>query len=69
MSKVRNALLLTAATAVRWLPTSAAAETTVQATLMEQNNSGASGSVELLGSAVLAASVSATDLRKRPGGR
>ncbi len=48
MSRVRNAFLLTAATsAVLWLPTSAAADTTVRASLMEQNNSGARGSVVL----------------------
>jgi hypothetical protein len=47
MIKLRNALVLTAASAMLWLPTSAAADTTVKAKLVEQNGSGASGTVSL----------------------
>jgi hypothetical protein len=47
MTKLRNALILAAASAMLCLPTSAAADTTVNAKLMEQNGSGASGTVTL----------------------
>ena len=43
MTKLRNSLVLAAAAALLCLPTSAAADTTVKAELMEQNGSGASG--------------------------
>jgi hypothetical protein len=47
MTKLRNSLILAAASAILCLPTSAAADTTVKAKLMEQNGSGASGTVTL----------------------
>ena len=47
MFKVRYSLVLAAASAMLLLPTSAAADTTVRAKLMEQNGSGASGTVTL----------------------
>src|SRR6187431_2273584 len=47
MTKLRNVLVLAAASALLYLPTSAAAETTVKADLREQNGSGASGSATL----------------------
>ena len=47
MTKLRNSLVLAAAAAVLCLPTSAAADTTVQAKLVEQNGSGASGTATL----------------------
>ena len=47
MSKLRNVLVLAAASALLCLPTSAAAQTTVKADLREQNGSGASGSATL----------------------
>jgi hypothetical protein len=52
MTKLRNLLILAAASAMLWLPISAAADTTVKAKLVEQNGSGASGtaSVTALGS-------------------
>ena len=47
MIKLRNSLLLAAAAAMLWLPTTAAADTTVTAKLVEQNSSGVSGTVSL----------------------
>ena len=47
MIKLRNALILAAASALMCLPTSASADTTVKAKLMEQNGSGASGTATL----------------------
>jgi hypothetical protein len=47
MSKLRNSIVLAAASAMLCLPTSAAADTTVKAKLMEQNNSGVTGTVGL----------------------
>jgi hypothetical protein len=47
MIKLRNSLMLAAASAMLWLPTSAAADTTVKAKLVEQNGSGVSGTVNL----------------------
>jgi hypothetical protein len=47
MTRLRGLLILAAASAVLWLPTGAAADTTVKAKLMEQNGSGASGTVTL----------------------
>jgi hypothetical protein len=47
MTKLRNALVLAAASALLCLPTSAAADTTVKAKLVEQNGSGASGTATL----------------------
>jgi hypothetical protein len=47
MTKLRNLLVLAAAAAVLCLPMSASADTSVKAKLVEQNGSGASGSVSL----------------------
>jgi hypothetical protein len=47
MTKLRNSLILAAASALLCLPTSAAADTTVKAKLVEQNGSGASGTATL----------------------
>jgi hypothetical protein len=47
MIKLRNSLILTAAAAMLCLPMSAAADTSVKAKLVEQNGSGASGTVSL----------------------
>jgi hypothetical protein len=47
MIKWRNSLVLAAASAMLCIPTSAAADTTVKAKLVEQNRSGASGTVSL----------------------
>lgn len=47
MTTLRNSLILAAAAALLWLPTSAAADTTVKAKLVEQNGSGASGTATL----------------------
>jgi hypothetical protein len=47
MTKLRNPLILAAALAMLCLPTSAAADTTVKAKLVEQNGSGVSGTVSL----------------------
>ena len=47
MSRFGNSLLLVAALAVLCLPTTAAADTTVRARLVEVNGSGASGSATL----------------------
>jgi hypothetical protein len=47
MIKLRNSLILAAASAMLCLPMSAAADTTVQAKLVEQNGSGVSGKVTL----------------------
>jgi hypothetical protein len=47
MIKLRNSLILAAAVAMLCLPVSAAAVTTVNAKLVEQNGSGASGTVTL----------------------
>jgi hypothetical protein len=47
MTRLRNVLVLGAASALLWLPTSAAADTTVKAKLVEQNHSGASGTATL----------------------
>src|ERR671912_2055164 len=47
MIKLRNALILTAASALMCLPTTASADTTVKAKLVEQNNSGAHGTATL----------------------
>jgi hypothetical protein len=47
IAKVRNSLIFAAALALLCLPTSAAADTTVKAKLVEQNGSGASGTVSL----------------------
>jgi hypothetical protein len=51
MTKLRNSLILAAAAAMLWLPTSAAADTTVKAKLVEQNHSGASGTATLTATA------------------
>jgi hypothetical protein len=48
MTKLRNSLILAAASAMLCLPTSAAADTTVKAKLVEQNGSGVSGTVNLI---------------------
>ena len=48
MIKLRNSLLLAAASAMLWLPMRAAADTTVKAKLVEQNGSGVSGTVSLV---------------------
>jgi hypothetical protein len=47
MTKFRNSLILAAACAVLLLPTSAAAHTTVNSKLVEQNDSGVTGTVSL----------------------
>src|SRR5215211_6798470 len=47
MIKLRNSLILTAAAAMLCVPVSAAADTTVNAKLVEQNGSGVSGKVTL----------------------
>jgi hypothetical protein len=47
MTKLRNSLILAAASAMLCLPTSAAADTTVNAKLVEQNGSGARGTASL----------------------
>src|SRR5918997_3577974 len=47
MTNLRNSLILTAAAAMLCLPTSAAADTTVKAKLVEQNGSGVSGTATL----------------------
>src|SRR5688572_16509313 len=47
MIKLRNALIAAGGLAMLWLPTSAAADTTVKAKLVEQNGSGVSGTVSL----------------------
>jgi hypothetical protein len=47
MIKLRNLLILAAAAAMLLLPTSATANTTVKAKIVEQNGSGASGTVTL----------------------
>jgi hypothetical protein len=47
MTKLRNSLILAAAAAVLCLPATAVADTTVKAKLVEQNGSGASGTVSL----------------------
>ena len=47
MTKLRNALILAAASALLCLPTSAAADTTVKAKLVEVNGSGVSGTATL----------------------
>jgi len=47
MIKLRNSLILAAAAALLCLPTSATADTTVKAKLVEQNGSGGSGTVSL----------------------
>ncbi len=47
MTKLRNALILTAASALLCLPTSAAADTTVKAKLVEVNGSGVTGTATL----------------------
>jgi hypothetical protein len=47
MTMARNSVILAAALAILSLPTSAAADTTVKATLVEQNHSGVSGTVSL----------------------
>jgi hypothetical protein len=47
MIKLRNAVILTAASALMCLPTTASADTTVKAKLVEQNNSGAHGTATL----------------------
>ena len=47
MIKLRNALILAAASALMCLPTSASADTTVKAKLVEVNGSGASGTATL----------------------
>jgi hypothetical protein len=47
MTKLRNSLILAAASALLCLPMSAAADTTVTAKLVEVNNSGASGTATL----------------------
>ena len=47
MSRLRNSLVLAAAAAMLCLPMSAAADTTVKAKLVEQNDSGVSGTVSL----------------------
>jgi hypothetical protein len=47
MIKLRNSLILAGAAAMLLLPTSATADTTVKAKIVEQNGSGASGTVTL----------------------
>jgi hypothetical protein len=47
MSKLRNSLIVAAASAILCLPTSATADTTVKAKLVEQNGTGVSGTVSL----------------------
>jgi hypothetical protein len=47
MIKLRSSLILAAAGAMLWLPMSAAADTIVKAKLVEQNNSGVTGTVSL----------------------
>jgi hypothetical protein len=47
LAKLRNLLTLAAVSAMLCLPTSAAADTTVKAKLVEQNGSGATGTVSL----------------------
>ena len=47
MTKLRNALIVAAASALLCLPTSAAADTTVKAKLVEVNDSGVSGTATL----------------------
>ena len=47
MIKLRTSLVLAAASALLCIPTSAAADTTVKAKLVEQNGSGASGTVSV----------------------
>jgi hypothetical protein len=47
MTKLRNSLMLAAATTLLCLPTSAAADTTVKAKLVEVNSSGVSGTATL----------------------
>ena len=47
MTKLRTSLILAAASALLCLPTSATADTTVKATLVEQNGSGATGTASL----------------------
>jgi hypothetical protein len=47
MNKLRNSLVLAAASAMLCLPMSAAADTTVEAKLMELNDSGASGTATI----------------------
>ena len=47
MTKMRTALILAAASAMLCLPTSAAADTTVKAKLVEVNGSGVSGTATL----------------------
>ena len=47
MAKLRNSLLLAASAAMLCMPTSAAADTTVEAKLVEQNDSGAHGTATL----------------------
>jgi hypothetical protein len=47
VAKLRNLLMLAAASAMLCLPMSAAADTTVKAKLVEQNDSGVSGTVSL----------------------
>src|SRR6478609_1944424 len=47
MSSLRKALMLSAAAVLLCVPTTAAADTTVKAKLVEQNHSGASGSAAL----------------------
>jgi len=47
MTKLRNSLLLAASAALLCLPMSASADTTVKAKLVEQNDSGVSGTVNL----------------------
>jgi len=47
MSRLRNSVILAAAAAMLCLPMSAAADTTVKAKLVEQNGSGAGGTVSL----------------------
>ena len=47
MTSLRNVAVLIAAAALLCVPSTAAADTTVKAKLMEQNHSGASGSATL----------------------
>src|SRR4029450_3324504 len=47
LAKLRNLLILAAVSALLCLPTSATADTTVKAKLVEQNGSGVSGTVSL----------------------
>ena len=47
MTKLRNSLILAAASALLCLPMSAAADTTVKAKLVEINSSGASGTATI----------------------